>query len=164
MPGYYLDEKLVKLYNKYKGICSLCDLFIPIQEATIEHNIPKLHGGTDGMHNLSVAHSSCNNARGSDDVEVFRARARGSIAHKSRKTGVLERELVTPEIHLVKLPPKLPNIKAVNRLKFRCIYCGSAQIDMGERKINLGKIIRIVKHCFNCSQDNFIRMERVKDA
>lgn len=37
----------------------------PISRATIEHIVPKTHGGTDALPNLAMACARCNHAKGS---------------------------------------------------------------------------------------------------
>ncbi|MEO1267675.1 MAG: HNH endonuclease [Myxococcota bacterium] len=36
----------------------------PLSKATLEHIVPRTHGGTHGLHNLAVACSSCNGQKG----------------------------------------------------------------------------------------------------
>jgi 5-methylcytosine-specific restriction endonuclease McrA len=45
-----------KLYVSSNGI--------PISEATIEHILPKNHGGTDDLKNLAISCKNCNNFKG----------------------------------------------------------------------------------------------------
>ena len=36
----------------------------PVSQATIEHIVPRAHGGTDGLDNLAIACARCNAAKG----------------------------------------------------------------------------------------------------
>jgi len=65
--------KLTTYKNKsvWLGKCIQCNrkLYIstdgkPISEATVEHIIPKNHGGTDDLENLAVSCNNCNNFKG----------------------------------------------------------------------------------------------------
>ena len=54
------------------GKCLHCNTFLaisldgePISRATIEHIIPRVHGGTDALENLGLACARCNQGKGS---------------------------------------------------------------------------------------------------
>jgi len=60
-----------KNQNVWLGKCIQCNrkLYIlidgtPISEATIEHIIPKNHGGGDNLENLAISCKNCNNFKG----------------------------------------------------------------------------------------------------
>jgi 5-methylcytosine-specific restriction endonuclease McrA len=62
----------------WKGKCIHCGSALlvrpdgePIGHATLEHIVPKAHGGTDDPSNLAIACASCNHAKG------YRQDARG---------------------------------------------------------------------------------------
>ncbi|HYO55748.1 HNH endonuclease [Archangium sp.] len=54
------------------GKCLHCNAYLvigldgePISRATIEHIVPRVHGGTDAMENLGLACARCNQGKGS---------------------------------------------------------------------------------------------------
>ena len=54
------------------GKCLHCNTFLaislegePISRATIEHIVPRVHGGTDDLSNLGLACARCNQGKGS---------------------------------------------------------------------------------------------------
>ena len=44
--------------------CSLCGKQLSLDEATVDHIIPKSLGGTNIPENLQLAHKACNKAKG----------------------------------------------------------------------------------------------------
>lgn len=70
--------KVVKLRWRDGDTCWLCGKEITIWKctknkrhpllATLDHVRPKKHGGTNGLHNLKLAHYICNSKRGSHFV------------------------------------------------------------------------------------------------
>lgn len=59
-----------RLYDRDGGICHLCDrIVIWTEEVSFDHVIPLSKGGRKGAANLKLAHISCNNKRGDDDLE-----------------------------------------------------------------------------------------------
>lgn len=54
--------------------CCWCEYFVPEEYRTLEHLIPKRHGGQNVLSNAAMACASCNNRRGSlDDAFTFLA-------------------------------------------------------------------------------------------
>jgi 5-methylcytosine-specific restriction endonuclease McrA len=61
-------------WDRDKGICILCGLFIPFEQATTEHIIPKGMGGAkrdDRLENIGVSHFFGNGARGSQSLDRY---------------------------------------------------------------------------------------------
>lgn len=64
-------------WDRDRGICILCERFIPLEEATTEHIITKGAGGSkhdDRLENLAVSHFFGNSARGSMKLEMYLAK------------------------------------------------------------------------------------------
>lgn len=81
-------EKLIKLFNRQKGLCIFCgcQTWLSVPEvkkqkppkglkmkdmATADHIIPQSLGGTDKLSNLAMACSLCNNDRQTTPFEEF---------------------------------------------------------------------------------------------
>ena len=62
-------KKKVKLktqvWAKTNGICAKCGRAVPLDKLTIDHFMPKYHGGTDEFDNLIPLCNRCNKAKGS---------------------------------------------------------------------------------------------------
>ena len=52
-------HKKLEMYKRQRGMCPLCEKFIPLPEATIDHKIP-LSRGLDHRDNLQVTCRKCN--------------------------------------------------------------------------------------------------------
>ncbi len=53
--------------------CWLChSRFHKLDPITLDHAIPKSRGGSDSLHNLRLAHASCNNSRGALESAVHK--------------------------------------------------------------------------------------------
>jgi hypothetical protein len=64
MVGVKQLTKKQKMYAKSQ-LCALCLIpFTSINEATIDHIMPKSKGGSNDMSNLQLAHFDCNNKKG----------------------------------------------------------------------------------------------------
>lgn len=50
--------------GEYQVDCALCKTYLDIDEATIDHKIPKSKGGTNDIKNLQLAHQVCNKVKG----------------------------------------------------------------------------------------------------
>lgn len=55
----------------WRGRCIHCNAHlyvaldgVPISQATVEHILPRTHGGTDDLHNLALACARCNHGKG----------------------------------------------------------------------------------------------------
>lgn len=46
------NSKLKRLYYRQGGRCFYCDQSLRLTDASLDHVIPKAHGGTDDMENL----------------------------------------------------------------------------------------------------------------
>jgi 5-methylcytosine-specific restriction endonuclease McrA len=68
LAGYELREYLLEKWNR---TCAYCDATgVPLQ---IEHVVPKAHGGSDRVSNLTLACGPCNNAKADRPLEDFLA-------------------------------------------------------------------------------------------
>ena len=54
---------LLQVWLRAKGVCYLCRRPVELAEATREHKLPALLGGSLAWANLSVSHRSCNQRR-----------------------------------------------------------------------------------------------------
>ncbi|MEM1032040.1 MAG: HNH endonuclease [Myxococcota bacterium] len=77
----------------------------PVSAATLEHILPRHHGGTDDLHNLAVACKSCNNLKGSrhdhrsaDDPGLKRV-VEGLLARRRERWREPLAGLVLPPLH-----------------------------------------------------------------
>lgn len=52
-------------------VCHLCGM---PGATTIDHIIPRAHGGDDSLENLQPAHVSCNSARGKQSMNEWRSK------------------------------------------------------------------------------------------
>lgn len=76
-------ENIKELYERDKGICHICGLWVAPEDATKDHIIPRvnLKGRTPlerneigrGGRNLALAHYLCNHERGSAKIEGYPA-------------------------------------------------------------------------------------------
>lgn len=84
-------EKRVKLraaWEKVKGICWICERYVPLHEATLDHVMPKSHGGRYSTRNLRVACRRCNTERGTEPASTWAPRVLGiSPQHAARIAG-----------------------------------------------------------------------------
>ncbi len=53
-------RQLQRLYEKYKGICQLCDKFCHPAQASRDHVVELCLGGTSDDSNMVLAHKKCN--------------------------------------------------------------------------------------------------------
>jgi 5-methylcytosine-specific restriction endonuclease McrA len=60
-----------KIYKSSGGICEYCLCPIGLEEATVDHVIPKSRGGADHVYNLALACYDCNQAKGDLTVLEF---------------------------------------------------------------------------------------------
>jgi len=63
---YYASLKvpLRAIYERDQGICHICRQPVAYEEASRDHLRPRVAGGKTVWHNIALAHSRCNNARG----------------------------------------------------------------------------------------------------
>lgn len=74
VPKAEYQRRREQAWDRDRGICCLCGLFVPLEQATAEHIIPRGMGGgkrDDRLSNLGVSHWACNNFRGSMSFEKY---------------------------------------------------------------------------------------------
>lgn len=54
-----------EVWSKSNGLCAKCGKAVSTDKQTIDHFIPKYHGGTDDFRNLIPLCKACNRAKGS---------------------------------------------------------------------------------------------------
>src|SRR6267142_2686798 len=69
--------------------CCLCGMPIVVAEMTLEHVIPKAHGGSNALKNLSLSHWDCNRRRGTRDFWAVRRRAMLPLPDEPQLRGAL---------------------------------------------------------------------------
>jgi 5-methylcytosine-specific restriction endonuclease McrA len=83
------ERTLFREHEVWMGKCLHCNAYLmvsrqgePISRATIEHIIPRTHGGTDALENLGLACARCNQGKGSrhDPRYLKDARAQELVA------------------------------------------------------------------------------------
>jgi hypothetical protein len=62
-----------EVWSKSNGLCAKCGKAIQDDKQTIDHFIPKYHGGTDDFRNLIPLCKACNRAKGSRLISVLRS-------------------------------------------------------------------------------------------
>lgn len=72
-PGRLRKLAKIALRNGGQWRCCWCGGHLYPESATLEHIIPRAHGGTDALRNLDMACIPCNTARGAPDYEVYLA-------------------------------------------------------------------------------------------
>ena len=67
MRGVKIHKSQVKnrIIEKTGGVCAVCGRALEYEKVTIEHFIPKYHGGTDDERNLFPLCKNCNKQKGS---------------------------------------------------------------------------------------------------
>lgn len=64
-------QKRAALFRQQRGRCAICDQPMALAASTLDHKIPRAHGGTDRLTNLRVAHETCNKERGASMADLF---------------------------------------------------------------------------------------------
>lgn len=64
------------IWEKYHGMCGICDQPIEFEKAHFDHIIPLAEAGPDTEENLQPAHLRCNSIKGTRSQEHARKRAR----------------------------------------------------------------------------------------
>lgn len=59
-----------EVLEKNDGICAICGKEISKDKQTIDHFLPKYHGGTDDYRNLGPLCKTCNKRKGSRIIEM----------------------------------------------------------------------------------------------
>ena len=72
MRGAKIQKAQVKsrILEKTGGVCAVCGRTLAYEKVTIEHYIPKYHGGTDDERNLLPLCKNCNKSKGSRVVSA----------------------------------------------------------------------------------------------
>ena len=72
MRGVKVQKANVKsrILEKTGGVCAVCGRPLEFSKVTIEHYIPKYHGGTDDERNLLPLCRNCNRSKGSRLVQA----------------------------------------------------------------------------------------------
>ena len=69
------------LYGKQAGNCNLCRVHFELRNMTVDHIIPRAHGGPDDDANLQLLCQACNSLKGTRTMTeaIARLRARGDL-------------------------------------------------------------------------------------
>ena len=72
MRGIKVQKAQVKssILEKTGGVCAVCGRPLSQSKVTIDHYIPKYHGGTDDERNLLPLCRNCNKSKGSRIVQA----------------------------------------------------------------------------------------------
>ncbi len=69
IPGYRTHRDL--LYGRQEGFCGGCGEHFPKRNLTVDHIVPRAHGGTDHLGNLWLLCGACNSSKGTRSQEQF---------------------------------------------------------------------------------------------
>lgn len=58
------------LYKKYRSVCWICRRFVPWDQASRDHIVPRSLGGGPEKSNIALAHKECNSKRGNGFREI----------------------------------------------------------------------------------------------
>lgn len=72
MPKKYSPLKKRSVLEKTNGRCAYCGVVLSIDNFTIDHVIPKHHGGNNGIENLFASCRLCNTTKGTKTLEQWR--------------------------------------------------------------------------------------------
>ncbi len=67
-------EIKTRLFGEQKGKCRRCSALFEFRHFHVDHIIPKSRGGRDNLENLQLLCGSCNNIKGSKDMEYLKIR------------------------------------------------------------------------------------------
>lgn len=71
-PRWFAIPRRLFLLERQRWTCGICHLPITsANDASIDHILPKSHGGTDVLANLQAAHKECNNRKASRVFPVW---------------------------------------------------------------------------------------------
>lgn len=62
LPNYQTHKHT--LYGKQEGLCNGCQTQFPFRNMTVDHIVPRKHGGTDALDNLQLLCGACNSTKG----------------------------------------------------------------------------------------------------
>ena len=63
----YYSKPLAKIHADFNGICALCGGYVPLEDASRDHIVPRARGGGNERENIQLTHKKCNNLK-SDDL------------------------------------------------------------------------------------------------
>ena len=72
-------QKRLLLWRRQGGLCAICDRPMALNEATLDHFIPRSRGGPNTYANLRATHGQCNHKRAASMDDVF-VEAAGMLA------------------------------------------------------------------------------------
>lgn len=67
-------KKRFRLWDQQDGLCWFCGTFVPKEQSTIDHLIPRAAGGTDIADNIVMSCKPCNSAKMHHSLEEYRDR------------------------------------------------------------------------------------------
>ena len=62
LPNYRTHKHM--LYGEQEGFCNGCQTQFPFRNMTVDHIVPRRHGGSDAVDNLQLLCSACNSTKG----------------------------------------------------------------------------------------------------
>lgn len=98
MPYRSLRATKRNVYNHYGGRCIWTGKILSFNEMTLEHMIPKSHGGNESWQNLAPAQKDINNKRGNTPLKDFHLKPQFKLSEpKKTAVGALIVEAKRPE-------------------------------------------------------------------
>lgn len=62
LPNYCTHKHM--LYGEQESLCNGCQTQFPFRNMTVDHIVPRRHGGSDVVDNLQLLCSACNSTKG----------------------------------------------------------------------------------------------------
>lgn len=59
------------IYRRYNGVCFYCKCNLTLEESTIDHFVPKAHGGVNAQTNLRLSCYQCNQKKDDQMPDIF---------------------------------------------------------------------------------------------
>ena len=75
LPNYRTHKHT--LYGKQEGLCNGCQTQFPFRNMTVDHIVPRNHGGTDAVDNLQLLCGACNSTKGTGTQAELLAKLKG---------------------------------------------------------------------------------------
>ena len=72
LPNYRTHKHT--LDGRQEGVCNGCKVLFPFRNMTVDHVVPRAHGGSDDLSNLQLLCGACNSMKGRDSQAAFLAR------------------------------------------------------------------------------------------
>lgn len=70
MNSHSHNSRVARLIKKQKGNCAWCDQYFQVTDIMeVDHILPKVNGGTDGLENLQLLHRHCHDQKTATDPE-----------------------------------------------------------------------------------------------